>query len=34
MLAGIEGIDDIALTTNGTLLAPQARALARPASRA
>jgi cyclic pyranopterin phosphate synthase len=29
MLAGLEGIEDIALTTNGTALAPQARALAR-----
>lgn len=28
MLAGIHGIEDIALTTNGTLLAPQARTLA------
>jgi cyclic pyranopterin phosphate synthase len=28
MLAGLRGIDDIALTTNGTLLAAQARALA------
>ncbi len=28
MLAGIEGIEDIALTTNGLLLAPAARALA------
>jgi cyclic pyranopterin phosphate synthase len=28
MLAGVRGIDDIALTTNGTLLAAQARALA------
>ncbi len=28
MLAGVEGIDDIALTTNGTALAPRARSLA------
>jgi cyclic pyranopterin phosphate synthase len=28
MLAGVPGIEDIALTTNGTLLAPKARALA------
>jgi cyclic pyranopterin phosphate synthase len=28
MLAGIEGIEDLALTTNGTLLASRARALA------